>query len=342
MATLRAAALSVATRTGLANLCQPLTRGGAVVFMLHRFTDPATGGSGFDPVMLRSLLAFLRRKRYEIIDLGTLLGRLRGEGAPLRRAVAFTIDDGYREQATVAAPVFAEFDAPVTTFVVTGFLDGALWLWWDRVAYVFRETARRELHVAIDGTSKRYRLDTPALARVAREDFTAACKEVPDAAKETAIGALGLAAEVAIPTQAPDAFAPMSWDELRAAERRGMTFGPHTVTHPILARTDDRQSEIEMATSWARLQAEARHPVPVFAYPNGRAADFGSREAGTAQRIGLRGACTGIPGYATVRRCRAPGGSFTVPRFPLPGDLPHVIQLVSGLERLKMLVRGEE
>ncbi len=28
----------------------------------------------------------------------------------------------------------------------------------------------------------------------------------------------------------------MSWDQARLCEERGMTFGPHTVTHPILSR----------------------------------------------------------------------------------------------------------
>ena len=65
------------------------------------------------------------------------MSALSGDGPPLNRAVAFTIDDGYVEQATVAAPVFAEFDCPVTTFVTSGFLDRALWFWWDQIEYVF-------------------------------------------------------------------------------------------------------------------------------------------------------------------------------------------------------------
>jgi hypothetical protein len=39
---------------------------------------------------------------------------------------------------------------------------------------------------------------------------------------------------------------------------------------------------------------------------------------------------------------RAPDGAFHIPRFAMPDDLAHFIQLVSGLERLKQLLRRED
>ena len=40
---------------------------------------------------------------------------------PVRRAVAFTIDDGYFDQGHIAGPIFAEFDCPATIFTVRRF-----------------------------------------------------------------------------------------------------------------------------------------------------------------------------------------------------------------------------
>jgi peptidoglycan/xylan/chitin deacetylase (PgdA/CDA1 family) len=310
--------------------------------MLHRFADPERNVAGFDPARLRLLLSYLRRHRYQLVDLRTILGQVRGDGPPIRRAVAFTIDDGYREQATVAAPIFAEFDCPVTTFVVTGFLDGALWLWWDRIAFIFRHTTRPALDVAVNGARRHYVLGSRGEKERGQDDFTSYCKRVPDAVRDAALHALATAADVEVPHSPPATYGPMTWDELRSAERRGMTFGPHTVTHPILSHTDDQRSRAEIRDSWQRLQAEARSPVPVFAYPNGTTADYGAREIQTARHIGLEGACSCILAYTTLRRLRAPDGAFHIPRFAMPDDLAHFIQLVSGLERLKQLLRRED
>jgi peptidoglycan/xylan/chitin deacetylase (PgdA/CDA1 family) len=337
--TLKAAAVRMMTASGAANLCRPLTRNAAVIFMLHRFTDPERGVVGQDVGSLRELLGYLRREKHGLVDLGTLFASLAGDAPPVHHGVAFTIDDGYLDHATIAAPVFAEFDCPVTTFVTTGFLDGTMWFWWDKIEYVFAHAAPRALTVDIADPPIRYDIGDAASRRAAQDDFTRRCKALRDAQKHDAIARLAATAEVALPQRAPAAYAPMTWDQLRAAEQRTMTFGPHTVTHPILARADDRQARHEIVESWTRLKAEATHPVPVFAYPNGQPGDFGAREFEVMQSVGLRGAVTGLPGYATARQFRAPRGQFLVPRLVFPGSLPYLIQQVNGLERLKFLLR---
>jgi peptidoglycan/xylan/chitin deacetylase (PgdA/CDA1 family) len=133
----------------------------------------------------------------------------------------------------------------------------------------------------------------------------------------------------------------MTWDDLRAAERLGMTFGPHTVTHPILSQTDDGQSQRELVTSWERLRAEAARPAPVFCYPNGMLADFTEREMRTLREQGLIGAVLGVAGYADRPRfARAPHGPYLVHRFSYADHLAQNLQYASGLERLKEILRG--
>ncbi|MEO8195040.1 MAG: hypothetical protein ABI681_14400, partial [Gemmatimonadales bacterium] len=125
---------------GASGMFWPLLRSRATIFMMHRFRSPEMGVEGHDPMTLRSILRMLRKRRYELVSLATLLGDVATARPRTRPAVVFTIDDGYLDQASVAAPAFAEFDCPVTTFVTTGFLDGALWFWWDRIEYVFDNT----------------------------------------------------------------------------------------------------------------------------------------------------------------------------------------------------------
>ena len=105
----------------------------ATVFMAHRFSAPDVGLAAQDPRALRRTLAELRKRRYNLISIEELFRRLR-ENEPVRRAVAFTLDDGYFDQGEIAGPIFAEFDCPATIFTVSDFIDGKMWLWWDRMA----------------------------------------------------------------------------------------------------------------------------------------------------------------------------------------------------------------
>ena len=118
-----------------------------------------------------------------------------------------------------------------------------------------------------------------------------------------------------------------------------MRFGPHTVTHPILARADDAQAQWEIESSWDRLRQEVSRPMPVFCYPNGRQDDFGPREFGILRRLGVLGAVTAEPGHATNRGFTQPDGAFRVPRFSFSNEHDENLRYASHLELLWQQVR---
>lgn len=342
MSRLKPLMLRMLMAPGLATLCAPLTRNRAAIFMLHRFANSDLGVEGHDPAGLRQVLACLRDGGYELASLEDVFRRLAGEGPGLKNTVAFTLDDGYADQADTAGPAFAEFDCPATTFLTSGFLDGQLWMWWDRIEYIFRHTDRSQLTVELGEERWSAGWQSSEERDRANQDFVERCKELRDADRPPAVERLAKCAEVDLPSRPPEAYAPMTWDKVREWERRGMNFGPHTVTHSILSRADDNQSREEIETSWRRLCAEAQQPVPIFCYPNGRLADFGTREITTLRGLGMLGAVVGTPaGYAECQAFRRGGEApFTVRRFSYPNSLPHVIQFASGVERLKDLIRG--
>ena len=140
------------------------THSEATIFMAHRFCVPELGISGHDPQNLRRILAQLRKRRYDLISIGEMFRRLR-DGEPVKRAVAFTIDDGYYDAGQVAAPIFADFDCPATVFAVTDFLDGKMWMWWDKIAYIFTETKRTEIGARLGKEYFHFRLESAGRPR---------------------------------------------------------------------------------------------------------------------------------------------------------------------------------
>ena len=327
--------------TGLGSLFALARRNCATVFMCHRFTDRERGIHGIEAAFLRRALEYLRKHDYKFLSLGDLFMRLRDDQVP-GGAVVFTIDDGYIDHALVAAPVFAEFDCPVTTFVTTGFLDGSLWMWWDKIDYVFSNAARRVIELSIGADTLRYDCAAQEDRVRAAADFIERCKPLAHDRKLSTIVRLAELADVEVPARPPEACRPMSWDDARRCEKGGMTFGPHTVTHPILTSVPPERSAWEITESWRRLTGEVSQPVPIFSYPNGGWADFGDNEVRVLREAAFLGAVAGEWGLADRGSFReVPDGPFKTRRLPLPDRLSDLIQYVCGIERCKLLVRGK-
>lgn len=320
----------------LAPVWVPLSRQRVSIFMMHRFAVPDLGVDGHDPAVLRTTLERLRRDRYSILSLDEALRRLRERSGFPPSSVVLTVDDGYFDFAAVAAPVFAAFDAPVTVFVTTGFLEGTHWLWWDQIEYVISRTRVPVLSVPRDGGTLTVQPGRPAERRRLAMQVAADSTALTEAARTAFVAALASAARVEIPPRPPADFAPMSWEEARGLESRGVSFGPHTVSHPILTRTTDADAAWQIGESWRVLRERVARPLPILAYPNG---DYGARERELAARAGLAAAVTTEASYASTGRFHAEGGRFTIPRFAYPDHPDNVCLTATGFTRVSNAVR---
>lgn len=326
---LKRALVAGVVHSPLVRLPEMATRGLATVFLCHRF-DLDGERSSDRTSTLRDVLEWLRRNRYELVSIERVVRAHLGEEPPLERAVAFTIDDGYADQADAAESVFADFDCPVTIFLTTGFVDGELVPWWDRLAAVVAAAAGDRLQNA--DVDVDLPLDGPTGRLHALHRLEERCKTLDPVARDELIAALARGVGVE-PLKVPHpSDRPLTWERARRLEQTGLVrFGPHSVTHPILSRCDDRQAEEEIVRSWRRVRDELQHPLPIFCYPNGEASDFGDREVEIVRRAGMIGAVTVEVGHADPRR----HDPFHVRRVPFLPEPLDDLQWVAGLEQLR-------
>jgi peptidoglycan/xylan/chitin deacetylase (PgdA/CDA1 family) len=322
----------------LGPIWSPLTAGRVAIFAMHRFADPELGVHGHDPAELATALERLRRERYHVMELADAVRRLQ-HGEPLpRRAVVFTVDDAYLDFATVGAGVFQAYDCPVTVFAPTGFVDGTSWMWWDQIAFIVASTPLREIRIDLDGAPWELQVPRPELRAAAAHRLAVRCTALPTWKKRRFIVDLAAAARVHLPTTAPERYRALSWDDALRLERTGVTFGPHTVDHPVLIRAHDAESAWQIEESWRVLRTKLRNPVPVFAYPNG---DHSAREARTVNRLGLAGAVTCVQEYASRRSSDdGVGGLAAIPRFAYPDAAADVCLTASGFVRVMSAMRS--
>ena len=297
---------------------------------------PDLGVRGHDPAILRAHLEYLRARKYRLMSLSDLIGHLE-QNTPLDQyAVVFTVDDGYADFADIASPVFAAYDCPVAVFLITDFVSGRLWNWFDKVDWVFRESNRDTLNFEIAGENLGLHWKGVVEREVVSEAVIERLKQVPDAVKEERILALARALEVDLPEKVPSRDRAMTWDQVRQCAGKGASFGPHTVTHPILSRVDARRADAEISQSWRAVTAETEASVPVFCYPNGTAADFSSREQRSVESAGMKAALSTIPGsvISTASGMKVTN-RFSIPRFSYVEEKSGFVQIVSGLQEMR-------
>lgn len=308
---------------------------GVPVFMLHRMTAEGTPvNGGITPNHLRRCLHYLQGHGYTFISLQQLVTAMINRQPLPSRAVAFTMDDGYADQAEITAPIFREFDCPLTFFVVSGMLDQALWPWDARLAWITWTSDRGTLETGIAGRSLSLSLDTPKARRQAKHVLQDILRETESARVAEILDRLAADAGVMLPDTPPEPYRPMNWDMARGLERQGVQFAPHSVSHSILSRLDQGTMEREILESWDTLSRELVNPLKLFCYPTGRSIDFGEREMTVLKRNDFLAAVASTPGY--IKPGKTPQARlFSLPRFALPDSMDDFIQYCTWIEYAK-------
>ena len=87
------------------------------VLTYHQIKDPADDCSTVGTAAFRQQMQFLK-DRYRVVSLTDGVRALSGDGRA-EKLVAITFDDGYRDNATIAAPILSELGLPACFFVST-------------------------------------------------------------------------------------------------------------------------------------------------------------------------------------------------------------------------------
>jgi Polysaccharide deacetylase len=107
----------------------------------------------------------------------------------------------------------------------------------------------------------------------------------------------------------------MSEAQIRALHEQGFEIGAHTITHPILKRTDESSARREIGASREILQGITGAPICLFAYPNGRPhEDYDAVHVDMVRACGFRAAVSTAWGAASRHSDR-----FQLPRL-MPWD----------------------
>ena len=219
---------------------------------------------------------------------------LRGEPLP-KKAVAVTLDDGYKDNYLYAYPILKKYSVPATIFLITGYINGGELFWWDKVKYIVQYTTLETLQLdelgiySLRSTGDRLRAGSSIMVRL---------KEFSGEKRSILLEELARISRVDInPNLGKELI--LSWDEVREMSNNGIAFGAHTVTHTILTKLPLDKARREIIESKLHVEERLDQAVTAFCYPNGKSTDFNNDIKEIVKESGFTCAVTFVPTPAT-------------------------------------------
>lgn len=245
-------------------------------------------------------IAYLK-EHYKVVPFSWAARRLVDGVAFDVPTACITFDDGYKNNATIAAPLLTRYELPATIYLATGFIGSQEILWMPRLEQAMCKSSRREVVLTDLGLAT---LPLGAKWMASFVQLVAALYRMPSARRRETLAVVlqRLAADARLDLSS---FEMMSWHDVVELESTGLfEFGGHTVSHQILTPLSDEEVEREIGESIQEVARHIRGPQTTFAYPNGRADDFGERAKEAVRRNGLLAAVSTIAGLNTSKSDR--------------------------------------
>jgi len=309
--------------------------------MFHRVVTEYAAGDfhpngqfSVTPEVLADVIASLRHAGYEIVSLDEVHRRLT-QGGMSRRFACLTFDDGYRDNYEVAYPVCAQCEAPMTTYVTTGLIDGTAPAWWYGVEELV--ATRKEVTLRCGEIDESFATRTLAEKLAAYEKIASIFRSASRPLRDSLIADIKASCDIDILDISSRLV--MDWETLREFDRQpGVEIGAHSLTHRALKSLSEDDARHEMAESRRLLETTLGHPVRHFAYPHGDSSTTGDREARICRDLGFATATT--TRHGALRRDSS-ASMFTLPRIPTdPFDSGQTIAVkLSGLPSMIQRVR---
>lgn len=270
---------------------------------------------------------------FEVISFGECIARFLQHGRWPQGCVVLTIDDGYCDMYQWAWPELAKRRLPATFFVTTGFIDGTLWLWPDRIEYALLHSRSSECAIFMAGKQVLLDLGDAQERASAWKMFSDYCISLPDDQRQAFIKQVEELLGVELPIRPPPEYAAVTWGQLREMQAGGVEIGGHTINHPILSKIDPNLLDQEIGLCRQILMERLSCPISTFCYTNSGPNDINDAVIASVAKAGYRGAVFGTN--------LSTWDLFQVPRMGISDDRIDFLWKLYGGESLTFKSKRE-
>jgi peptidoglycan/xylan/chitin deacetylase (PgdA/CDA1 family) len=228
-------------------------------------------------------------KNYKVIPLKEIVKRIKNKES-IRRCIAVTFDDGFKDNYENAYKILKRYDTPATIFLATKFIDSGSPPWFIKERYIFMKTKKTQFKLAVDDRKFNLSMKTKREKFIASEEMMTYLKNCSENKRQ---GLLKLLCEVLEVDKFHELNGLMlNWDQVIEMSQNGVTFGAHTVSHPVLSKISLYSAEREILESKETIISKTEKPVTKFAYPFGKREEYNTELFPVLKRLGFDCAVT--------------------------------------------------
>jgi len=256
-------------------------------------------------------------KHYHPVSLREVLSAITTDVQLPHNAVLITLDDGFRNNMTVAYPILKKYKVPAVIFLTVDFVNTDHFFWVDELLLAIIEAGKQRIDLPL--THPQAKIFFPQ-----KRYIEAYCAEVECLKRKSSNERIDrlhrTLSRISFDRSLyMDDFGMLTWPEVLRMEEEGlMEFGSHTATHSILANTPKELLEEELAGSKKRLEEQLGHEIKAFCYPNGRfGKDYSPKHRKLLAQYGYQCA------FSTDYGLYNPGKDhpFSIPRVGVGNDI---------------------
>lgn len=220
--------------------------------------------SSISPEIFEQQIRYLR-SNFQIVSLEDLARSISSSTSLPKKAVAITFDDGYKDNFVYAYPILEKYCIPAIIFLITGHINSETLFWWDLISYITKYARGDELSSKNIGT---YSLISKSCRLHAEKCIIKILKRLSLQKRWSIIQELLLDSGVSVVDNIGKDTV-LSWSDVKEMSKGEITFGAHTVNHPILTQESMEVVRKEILQSKADIERRLSKTVNFFSYPNG-------------------------------------------------------------------------
>jgi len=238
------------------------------ILMYHRFRADEENGYVTKQSEFEEHINFLG-ENFTFVDLDKYIVESLRNNDNIKRPVAITVDDGYRNFYQYAFPVLKKYSVPATIFIPYNFIENGGWLWQDKNIFVLRNTRLKWSH--FEYGKARIEIQTEPLEKLFESLLKVynICVPLPLNQKSDFSEKLANHLRVDIPKKPESEFEPLTWELIQELEKNNVSLGSHTMNHQILTEVGRQQAYYEIRESKKKLEGKIGHAIKGFCFPNG-------------------------------------------------------------------------
>jgi peptidoglycan/xylan/chitin deacetylase (PgdA/CDA1 family) len=262
----------------------------ALILFYHRFTstsDESTLLSKLNIGEFKKQIEYIN-KFYDIISMDKMYENIHNRITFTKPSILITIDDGYKDNYSLAYPVLSSTAASATIYLTAGLIGTQSAIWLDDIEFALLNTRIKKISFPEVLEDELIDITTRTGKRGVMKRLYNALLPRNNGERKSLISRLYSILEVDQRDLTCRDRIMLTWDEVREMAGNGIQFGAHTLSHPFLPKLTWEDAQYEIKESRHIIEEQINVPVRHFAIPNGTRTDFTENLRNYCREIGFQ------------------------------------------------------